>query len=87
MTEFSGALKSSNFNGNTISLECENNKYIYISVLEIFEFRTHDKIPDYVFLMGNLMIPYTFAVGGNIHISYQHVINLLKTIKLKKVCY
>ena len=64
MTEFSGALKSSNFNGNTISLECENNKYTFISVLEIFEIRTHDKIPDYISLMGNLMIPYTFAVGG-----------------------
>ena len=41
MTEFSGALDNPNFDGNTILLECEDNKYIYISGLEIFEFRTY----------------------------------------------
>ena len=44
MTEFSGALKKSNFDGNTILLECEDSKYVYISGLEISDFRTSDKI-------------------------------------------
>ena len=36
MTEYSGALNNSNFDGNTILLECEDSKYVYISGLEIF---------------------------------------------------
>ena len=44
-------------------LECENNEYVYISGLEIFEFKTDDKIIEYISLRGNNMIPYTFAVG------------------------
>ena len=63
MTQFSGALNNSNFDRNTILLECEDSKYVYVSELEIFEFRTDDKILDYLSLMGNNMIPYTFAVG------------------------
>jgi len=63
MTEFSGALDNSDFDGNTILLEFEDSKYVYISGYEIFEFRTNDKILDYISLMGINMIPYTFAVG------------------------
>ena len=63
MTDFSRTLNKSNFDGNTILLECEENKYFFISGLEIFEFRTFDKNLDYISLMGNKMIPYTFAVG------------------------
>ena len=63
MTEVSGALNNSHFDGNTILLECEDSKYVYISALEIFEFRTEDKILEYISLMENNMIPYTFAIG------------------------
>ena len=63
MIEMSGALDNQHFEGNTILLECEDSKYVYISGLEIFEFRTNDKIIDYISLMGNNMIPYTIAVG------------------------
>ena len=36
MTEFSGAADiSSDFDGNTLLLQCENNEYIYISGLEM----------------------------------------------------
>ena len=63
MTEFSGALNNSNLDGNTVLLECEDSKYVYISGLEVFEFRRSDKFIDYISLMGNNMIPYTFAVG------------------------
>ena len=55
MTEFSGALKNSNFDGNTILLECEDSKYVHTSGLEIFEFITSDKVIDYISLMGNNM--------------------------------
>ena len=46
MTEFSGALDNTDLDGNPILLECEDSKYVYISGLEIFEFRTNDKIID-----------------------------------------
>ena len=63
MTDFSGADDSSGFDGNDFLLECENNEYVYISGLEIFKFKTDDKIIDYISLIGNNMIPFTFAVG------------------------
>ena len=62
-TEFSVALNNPNFDGSTIILECEDSKYVYISGIEIFEIRTDDKFLNYVSLMGNNMIPYTFAIG------------------------
>ena len=65
MTQFSGASDSSSFDGNTFLLECENNEYVYTSGLEIFKFKTDDKIMGYISLIGNNMIPYTFAVGEN----------------------
>ena len=63
MTEFSGANNSHDYDGNTLLLEFEDNEYVYISGLEIFKFKTDDKIIDYISLIGNNMIPYTFAVG------------------------
>ena len=64
MTEFSGIPDNSIFDGNSILLECEDSKYIYISGLEIFDFMSSDKIIDYISLMGNNMTPYVFAVGS-----------------------
>ena len=63
MTQFSGANDSSSFYGNTLLLEFENNEYVFISGLEIFKFKMDKKIIDYISLMGNNMVPYTFAVG------------------------
>ena len=73
VTEFSGALNNPNFDGNTFSLECEDSKYIYISGLEIFEFKTSDKIIDYISLMGNNFTPYDssgFRCGIEVHIFH-----------------
>ena len=64
MTEYSGALDNSNFDSNTILIDCEVSRYIYISGLEIFEFVTSDKIVDYISLLVNNMTPYVFAVGS-----------------------
>ena len=55
MTEISGAVdKSSNFDGNKFLLQCEKNEYVYISGLEIFQFKTDDKIIDYIFLLATI---------------------------------
>ena len=63
MTEFSGANNSHDYDGNTLLLEFQDNEYVYISGFEIFKFKIDDKIIDYISLIGNNMIPYTFAVG------------------------
>ena len=62
MTDFSGAGDEIDFDGNTLLLECEDNGYVFISGLEIFQFKTDDKIIDYISLVGNNMVPYTFAI-------------------------
>ena len=51
------------FDGNTILLEFEDNEYVYNSGCEITKFKTNDKIVDYISLIGNNVIPYTFAIG------------------------
>ena len=63
MTDFSGAGDKIDFDGNTLLLECEDNENLYISGLEIFHYKTDDKIIDYISLMGNNIVPYTFAIG------------------------
>ena len=58
MTEFSGAANNdSDFEGNTLLLEVEDRKYVYISGLEITEFETSDKVIECLSLMGNNKIP------------------------------
>ena len=62
MTLFSGA-GDSDFEGNTLLLEVEDRKYVYISCLEIIEFITSDRIIDCISLMGNNMVPYAIILG------------------------
>ena len=83
-TEFSGALNNPNFDGNTILLECEDSKYIYISGLDVFKFRTDDKILDYITLMGNNMIPYTFVVGDRYTYFISTHYNYFENVKIQK---
>ena len=71
MTEFSEAKDNPFFDGNTILLELEDIEYIYISGLEIFKFKTEDKIADYIPLMGNNMCPYAIVIGE----KYTYFIN------------
>ena len=63
MTEFSGAGDKTDFDGTTLLLECENNDYVYISGIEIFQFKTGYKIIVYISLMGNNICPYTSVLG------------------------
>ena len=62
-TEFSTANDNLIFDGKTILLECEDNEEVYVSGFEIFNFKTDDKIIDYISLFGNNMCPYTIANG------------------------
>ena len=74
MTDFSGAADNSfDFAGNTLLLQCENNEYVKNSGLETFNFKTDDKIIDYISLMGNNMVPYVFIIGeNNTYFLYHH---------------
>ena len=64
MTEFSGAAdNSSDFDGNTLLLHCENKGYVYVSGFEIFKLKTDGKFIDYISLMGNNMILYAIIIG------------------------
>ena len=74
MIEFSGsANNSSEFDGNTLLVECENNEYVYISGLEITKFKIDDKIVDYISLMGNNMIPHAIMIGEkHTYLLYHH---------------
>ena len=63
MSQFSGANESSDFDGNTLLLESENNEDVYISGLEIFKFKTDDKYIEYISLIGNNMVPCTIIIG------------------------
>ena len=63
MTEFSGGNDNSDFDGNTILLECQDNEYVYIPGCETVKITTDDKSLDYISPLGNNMCPYTFAIG------------------------
>ena len=70
MTEFSGANDAPIFVGINILLEFEDKEYVSISGLEIFKFKTDDKIIEYISLIGNNMCPKAIMIGEkNINIS------------------
>ena len=85
MTECSGTVDNdSDFEGNTLLLEVGGRKYVYISGLEITEFRTDDKIQDYLSLMGNNTIPYANILGGKYTYFIYHCYKFIdnnKTVK------
>ena len=87
MTEISGANDSSDFDGNTIVLECEYNEYINISGCEFYKFKTDDKIKDYISFWATNCVLLLLPLEKNIHFSYQIFISSLKTIKSKKDLY
>ena len=84
MTEFSGANNSHDYDGNTLLLEFEDNEYVYISGLEIFKFKTDDKIIDYTSLMGNNMIPYAIMVGERYTYFLCHQYKFIENDKIEE---
>ena len=84
MTQFSGANASSGFDGNNLLLECEENEIVYSSGLEIFNFKTDDKIKDYVSLTGNNMVPYAIMNGENYTYFTAHHYNSIRNDKIEE---
>jgi hypothetical protein len=60
MTKFSAG-HGQYFDGNSILLEFNNNKYIYIGS-EIYEFTAKNKIKSFVSPVGNSDVPYPYAI-------------------------
>ena len=84
MTEFSGASDSSDFDGNTILLECGDNEYMYISGLEISKFKTDDKIIDYISFMGNNMCLYADMIGEQYTSFTDHLYKFIENDKIEE---
>ena len=85
MTEFSGAAdNSSDFNGNTLLLEVEDRKYVYISGLQITEFETNDKVTDCISLMGNNMVPYAIILGEKYTYFLYHLYKFFANDKMEE---
>ena len=85
MTESSGAANnSSEFDGNTLIVECENSEYVYISGLEITKFKIDDKIIDYISLMGNNMIPHAIMVGERYTYFLYHHYKFIENDKIEE---
>ena len=66
--KFSGGEDKEVFDGNTLLLERQYKEYVFISGLEIFKFKTDDKILDYISLMCSNMCPYAIIIGKKIYI-------------------
>ena len=85
MSEFSGAANnSSGFDGNTLSLECENNEYVYISGFESAKFKIDDKIIDYTSLMGNNMVPHAIMIGERYTYFLYHRYKFVENDKIEE---
>ena len=85
MTEITGTANiGSDFDGNTLLLECENNEYVYISGLEITKFKIDDKIIDYISLIGNNMIPHAIMIGEKYTYFLYHRYKFIENYKIEE---
>ena len=75
---------NSDFDGNTILLECEENEDAYSFGLEIFKFKIDDKIIDYKALMGNYMCPYAFIFGEKNTYFISHRYKFIENDKIEE---
>ena len=83
LTQFSEAIDSFDFDGNTLLIEVEDNEYVYISGLEILKFKTDDKIIEYISLMANNMLPYTIAIGEKYTYFLYHRYKFIENDKIE----
>lgn len=74
MTKFSAGY-GKQFNGNSILLHINDNKYMYIGDT-IYKFKTKNKIVKYVSPVGNNDVPYPYAIDDkqNYYLMIEHVI-------------
>ena len=59
----SGARDDSIWDGNTVLLEIEDRKYIFIGNSGVYSFKTEDKIIKFISNMGGNSVPYAIAYG------------------------
>ena len=84
MTKYSGANNSHDYDAYTLLLEFGDNEYVYISGLEIFKFKTDDKIIDYISLIGNNMIPYAIMIGEKYTYFLDHHYKFIENNKIEE---
>ena len=85
MTAFSGANDGSNFDGNTILLECgDKEDYVYFSGLEFSKIKTDDKIIDYISLMGKNMCPYATMVREKNTYFISYLYKIVENAKIEE---
>ena len=84
MTVFSGAGDKIDFDGITLLLECEDNEYVYNSGLEIFKFKTDDKIIGNISLMGKNMITYAIIIGEKYTFFIAHHYKFFENDKIEE---
>ena len=72
--DFSGVEDKEEFDGNTLSIKCEDNEYVYISGIKKIGIKTDDRIIDYICLTGNNMCPYAIIIREKIiyFIAYRY---------------
>lgn len=82
MTEFSSGY-GSDFDGNSILLKIDQNRYIFIGE-KISEFETTNDITEYISPVGNNDVPYPFAIDskGNYYLMAEEV--FMKKRKIPK---
>ena len=54
---------NSDLDGNTILLELEEKKYMFIGNMGVYTFETEDKIVKFISNVGNNQVPYAYAYG------------------------
>jgi hypothetical protein len=78
------------FHGNTILLQLKHNKYVYIGGNGgiIISFKTKIQINNYISLLGNSSVPYSFAKSDNkiifIEPEEDNTINIIEKKELEK---
>jgi hypothetical protein len=86
MTEFSGAIDNSKWDGNSILLEINEKtlEYVYIGAT-IYSFTAYAKIIEYVSPIGNSSVSYPYAVDelGNYYLMIEDIV-LEKKDEIKK---
>ena len=84
LTQISGAKDSSDFDGKTLLIEVEDIEYVYISGLEVFKFKTHDKSIEYISLMDNNMIPHAIMIGERYTYFLYHRYKFIENDKIEE---
>ena len=87
LTEISGACDSFDFHGNTILVGSDDigyNEYVFFSGFKIIKSSTEDKFIDFIFFMGNTMIPTAIAIREKYTYFICDRYKFIETIKMEE---